>query len=63
MNNDYFRWTNGKNLISLTSAKILLDEFKQKKMLFGLIEYFILNRMDQGDRNDYLSYVNQKYNK
>lgn len=63
MNNDYFRWTNGENLISVSSVKVLLDAFKQNSLLFGLIEYFILNGMGEDDKTDYLNYVNQKENK
>jgi hypothetical protein len=63
MNNNYFRWSNGENLISVTSAKSLLDAFKQNSLLYGLIEYFILNSMGDEDRNSYLTYVNQKENK
>jgi len=63
MNNNYFRWSNGENLISVTSAKSLLDAFKKSTLLYGLIEYFILNSMGDEDRNCYLDYVNQRENK
>lgn len=63
MNNDYFRWSHGENLISVTSAKSLLDAFKKSTLLYGLIEYFILNSMGDENKNSYLNYVNQKENK
>jgi hypothetical protein len=63
MNNDYFRWTNGENLISLTSVKSLLDAFKQNSLLYGLIEYFILNSMGDEDKKSYFNYIDQKENK
>jgi hypothetical protein len=63
MNNEYFKWTKGENLISVTSAKILLDAFKQNSLLFGLIEYFILNHMCEEDKANYFNYVNRKENK
>ena len=63
MNNDYFRWTEGENLISVSSSKILLDNFKKSNMLYGLIEFFILNSFEEDEKKQYFNYVNKKENK
>ena len=47
MNNDYFRWTGGENLLPVSSMKIILEDFKKYNLLYRLIEYFILNSFDK----------------
>lgn len=66
MNNDYFRWSNGENMISITSVNTLLDAREKKGMvnlLHGLIEYYILNNMTGEDKQNYFNYVNEKENR
>lgn len=62
LNNEYFRWTGGNNLISVTSAKLLLEEFKQYNLLFRLIEYFILNSLSTDELKQYDEYIKTKKN-
>ena len=61
-NNEYFRWTGGQNLISLSSAKILLKSSREFNLLYGLIEYFILNDLSDEELTQYNEYVKSKYN-
>lgn len=62
MNNDYFRWTGGENLLPVSSMKIILEDFKKYNLLYRLIEYFILNSFDKEAKEQYLSYFNKKTN-
>lgn len=62
MNNYYFKWTKGKNLFSVSDAKLLLEEFKSFNLFYSLIEYFILNSLNEIDREQYFKYVEKKSN-
>ena len=61
-NNEYFKWTEGENLISLSSAKQLLEEFKRYNLFYGLIEYFILNSFNNEEKGQFFNYANKKKN-
>ena len=61
-NNEYFKWTEGENLISVSSAKQLLEEFKLYNLFYGLIEYFILNSFNNEEKEQYFNYANKKKN-
>jgi hypothetical protein len=63
MNNQYFKWTEGANLLPISSMKLLLEDFKKFNLLFGLIEYFMLNNMCQEEKEKYFAYQNKKMNK
>jgi hypothetical protein len=62
MNNEYFRWTEGKNLISISSIKTILEDNKKYNLFYGLIEYFILNSLNDEERIDYFNYIKKKEN-
>ncbi|MFW5803776.1 MAG: hypothetical protein ACOCWG_00930 [bacterium] len=59
-NNEYFRWTEGENLIDVTSSKILLESSKKYNLLYGLIEYLILNSLNDVELKKYNDYVKSK---
>ena len=54
MNNDYFRWTGGENLLSVSLMKNILEDFKKYNLLYGLIEFFILNSLNKDEKEQYL---------
>jgi len=60
--NEYFKWSEGENLISVSSAKQLLEEFKLYNLFYGLIEYFILNSLKNEEKEQYFNYANKKKN-
>ncbi|MBZ0108754.1 MAG: hypothetical protein K8F52_08785 [Candidatus Scalindua rubra] len=62
MNNDYFKWTKGGNLFSVSEAKLLLEEFKLFNLFYSLIEYFILNSLNEIDKEQYFKYIDKKSN-
>ena len=62
MNNEYFRWTKGENLLHVTSAKALLGESKQFNLLFNLIEYFILNALSSEEKKQYFNFESARKN-
>lgn len=62
MNNEYFRWTGGKNLVSVSSVKTLLAESIQYSLLYNLIEYFILNNLTEEEKKFYFEFENKRKN-
>lgn len=63
INNDYFRWTGGKNLLSGSSMKEIIANSKEYNLLYGFVEYLILNEMSKDERKQYFHYYEVKTNK
>lgn len=63
MNNEHFKRTGGENLISVSETKMLLSEGKQFNLLFGLIEYLMLNSLTEEEKELYFVYHNKRKNK
>lgn len=63
INNDYFRWTGGTNLLSSSSMKEIIVSSKKYNLLYGFVEYLILNEMNEDEKTQYFDYYKTKTNK